>query len=97
LSLGRRLAFVVLLAFSVSVARADQAGPPDDPSAHVFNYGKAHPQCARWTDGCRTCAADGCSNIGIACQPNEIRCLLDATRPPGTADGSHKPESQTHY
>jgi hypothetical protein len=70
LSLGRRLAFVILLAFSVSVARADQAGPPDDPSAHVFNYGKAHPQCARWTDGCRTCAADGCSEYRH-CMPAE--------------------------
>jgi len=31
--------------------------------------------CVVWTDGCRNCTKDGCSNIGIACQPGEVRCL----------------------
>jgi hypothetical protein len=38
--------------------------------------------CLEWTDGCRVCArqTDGgtaCSNVGIACLPQTVRC----TRP----------------
>ena len=34
--------------------------------------------CVVWTDGCRNCTKDGCSNIGIACPPGEVRCLSQA-------------------
>lgn len=35
--------------------------------------------CLEWTDGCRVCArspggAAACSNIGIACLPQKLRC-----------------------
>jgi len=35
--------------------------------------------CLEWTDGCRVCArqkdgSDACSNIGIACLPQKLRC-----------------------
>lgn len=47
------------------------------------------PNCARWTDDCVICARDPaggqplCSNIGVACQPQAIRCL--APLPPDAA------------
>jgi hypothetical protein len=36
--------------------------------------------CLEWTDGCRTCQkpATGeaaCSNVGISCQPQVLRCV----------------------
>jgi hypothetical protein len=31
--------------------------------------------CLVWTDGCRNCTKEACSNIGTACQPGEVRCL----------------------
>jgi hypothetical protein len=42
------------------------------------------PDCAVWTDSCVACRAtrEGgsvCNNIGIACQPKELMCLLDST------------------
>jgi hypothetical protein len=43
LSLGRRLAFVILLGFSASVARADQAGPPDDSLGPCFQLWQGAP------------------------------------------------------
>ena len=57
---------------------ADRAAPPD--AVHVQNYGDRDAACLRWTDNCRTCSrdADGkptCSNIGISCQPAEVKCL----------------------
>jgi hypothetical protein len=46
----------------------------------VLNYGSNNKTCVTWSDGCISCKrADGeqgqCSNIGIVCQPGEIRCL----------------------
>jgi hypothetical protein len=38
--------------------------------------------CPAWTDGCIVCRrsgdAVGCSNIGIACQPQAPKCLVPA-------------------
>lgn len=46
----------------------------------VQSYGDGNKSCTSWTDDCVTCKRDegaelACSNIGIACQPNGIRCL----------------------
>ena len=43
------------------------------PDPHIFNYGRVNPSCQRWTDGCRVCTREGCSNIGTACQPAEVK------------------------
>jgi Asp-tRNA(Asn)/Glu-tRNA(Gln) amidotransferase A subunit family amidase len=49
----------------------------------IHQYGEIDKACKAWTDGCRTCARDAsCSNIGIACQPQPIKCI-DPAPPAG--------------
>ena len=56
------------------------------PSDHasdtwVHGYGRHNKDCLEWTDTCVKCARDqsggdySCSNIGIACQPEEVKCV----------------------
>ena len=46
----------------------------------VQEYGSRNKDCLEWSDSCVNCvrAQSGenfsCSNIGIACQPKEVRC-----------------------
>lgn len=61
---------------------AELAIPSRKPPAD-FSMQKGPPNCARWTDECVNCArgatsgdAPVCSNIGFACQPKAIRCLM---------------------
>src|SRR5438045_1356705 len=55
---------------------------PEDVSVH-----KGPPNCSRWTDECVNCSRGAagepsvCSNIGFACQPQPVRCLLPAVPP----------------
>jgi hypothetical protein len=79
---------ILLLALSGSAAAADLLGPPDLPAptrapvaepASIHGFGDREPGCMEWSDSCRTCSrgTDGaptCSNVGIACQPQEIKC-----------------------
>ena len=51
------------------------------PDAHLFNYGRLNPSCQQWSDGCRVCTSGGCSNIGIACQPAEVKCTMPVEAP----------------
>jgi hypothetical protein len=67
---------------------AAAAQTPPQPSAaqeeaSLHGFGDADKTCQEWTDGCRTCTRPesgeaGCSNIGIACQPNAISCTRRA-------------------
>ena len=67
-------------------AIAEEAAPlaavtPDDT---IWQFGRQQKLCIEWTDDCRQCRraetdAISCSNIGIACQPKEIRCTLRKT------------------
>ena len=42
----------------------------------IQRYGEHDKLCLVWSDGCVNCSReDGCSNIGIACQPTEIKCM----------------------
>jgi hypothetical protein len=48
----------------------------------VHGYGRHNKDCLEWTDTCVKCARNqsggddySCSNIGIACQPEEVRCV----------------------
>ena len=73
--IGPALAFALL---GAPTAGAETQQSPAAP--HIHNYGDLNRACLSWTDQCRTCRrdADGnlvCSNIGIACQPVEVRCL----------------------
>lgn len=68
----------VLLGGSALLFSARAQVEPDKipkPEIHVNNYGEFDRTCARWSDSCRVCTRDGCSNIGVACQPQEVTCL----------------------
>ena len=66
------LALVLLLPIAGDVQMPRPGMPGGEPSIH--GYADRDPTCIAWTDGCRACTQAGCSNIGIACQPGEIRC-----------------------
>jgi hypothetical protein len=74
------LAITLLMAIGVvnsSEACAQNHDPASDTQAHIFTYGDFNKTCQSWTDGCRVCSRDaGCSNVGIACLPKEIKCVL---------------------
>jgi len=85
----RHLALMVaLLAISgltgSSVRTAELDIPLRHPAGNV-SMQKGPPNCSRWTDECVNCTrgADGevpvCSNIGFACQPKAIRCVVPKT------------------
>ena len=52
----------------------------ETPEPSIHGYGMTERTCLAWTDGCRSCQREDdvglafCSNIGIACQPEAIRC-----------------------
>ena len=60
-----------------AAASAPVTEVPPETEANVFAAPDAN--CVAWTDGCRICRRtdDGkasCSNIGMACQPEQISC-----------------------
>jgi hypothetical protein len=70
----------VSVALSVGAAAFAQPSAPAPATAPAFQgFGDADKTCLAWTDQCRSCRREAddtvnCSNIGIACQPAEIRC-----------------------
>jgi hypothetical protein len=76
------LAAAITLIVSPAFAADLDLTPPPAPSKNA-PVRTDLPNCNRWTDECITCtretpgAAPVCSNIGIACQPRENRCLGD--------------------
>lgn len=73
---------VALMTIAAAATAAELPIPPRKPPAE-FSMQKGPPHCAQWTDECVNCArgakasdAPVCSNIGFACQPKEIRCLI---------------------
>jgi hypothetical protein len=82
----------LLLASSMAIAdepapasaRPHAANNRSDES--IWMFGDREKSCIEWTDGCRGCRRYGpddvsCSNIGIACQPKEIRCTVPGAEP----------------
>jgi hypothetical protein len=64
-----------------SAAIAADLKIPPRPATQDVSVHKGPPNCSRWTDECVNCSrgADGdavCSNIGFACQPKAVRCLI---------------------
>jgi hypothetical protein len=62
-----------------TAAMAQQPAPAPATAPTVQGFGDADKTCVAWTDSCRICLREAdnpvvCSNIGIACQPAEIRC-----------------------
>jgi len=84
---------IVLAASAVAVAQTNpepQAAPAPSAAeqASMQAFGELNKQCTAWTDECRSCLRSGdqvaCSNIGIACQPKDIRCTARASAPSST-------------
>jgi len=81
----------VLLATSAAASAQSTPAPQPAPApsaaeqASMQAFGESDKQCAAWTDECRICRRTGdqvaCSNIGIACQPKDIRCTARAPAP----------------
>jgi hypothetical protein len=63
------------IVFSISTGALPADSNASKSDAHIFNYGRENPSCQQWSDGCRVCTREGCSNIGIACQPAEVKCI----------------------
>jgi hypothetical protein len=85
------VAVALLQAAAAAAQDSPATAPPPrqtgSPSTHVHNYGAFDLTCLRWTDGCRTCSRGAagetiCPNIGIACQPAEVKCIAQKEEPP---------------
>ena len=83
------IALIQAVAATAQDSPATASPPPatgSPASMHIHNYGAFDLTCLRWTDGCRTCGRDAggqttCSNIGIACQPAEVKCIAQKQEP----------------
>ncbi len=84
---------LLLLALLFATAGAFAAEIDTPPSSGLKEPLVHHdqPGCARWSDDCVICARDPaggpplCSNIGVACQPQAIRCLAPLLPDPAPA------------
>ena len=68
----------------VLAAELDQpaiTASPTTPGYSVLTYGTRNPNCRQWTDRCVICTMFGCSNIAIACQPQDVVCTDPPAEP----------------
>ncbi|MEO8321258.1 MAG: hypothetical protein ABJA75_02955 [Bradyrhizobium sp.] len=76
-------AALFLVVFGIHTAVAAELPIPPRVAPRDVSLQSGPPNCSRWTDGCVNCSRGAkderavCSNIGIACQPEAIRCLGD--------------------
>jgi hypothetical protein len=93
----------VLLGALAARAEAQDAQKPVAPlppeQASMRGYGDSDKTCAAWTDGCMTCrrAENGdplCPNVGIACQPQPIRCIRRVGEPDPNEPKPEAPKSE---
>jgi hypothetical protein len=76
---------IMLVALEAAPAELTSDQPSNDC---VQSYGRHNKDCLEWNDTCVNCvrARSGgdysCSNIGIACQPKEVRCVRRADEEP---------------
>jgi len=76
--LGLNAVGLLLSSLMVGLVLATDLSKPETSSTNPVEksiFVAPDASCVVWTDGCRNCTKDGCSNIGIACQPGEVRCL----------------------
>ena len=64
---------------SAAAPSAELPLPRSKPPIPHFNPPIAG--CKIWSDGCVSCTQYGCSNIGFACQPQEIICIRQENEP----------------
>jgi hypothetical protein len=73
--------FLIVL-ISLEAAPAEQASQA--AADWMQEYGSRNKDCLEWSDTCVNCvrAQSGenfsCSNIGIACQPKDVKCVTRA-------------------
>lgn len=72
---GARSAIAVAILLWSSIALAQPAPTAPEPG----DFSPPEPTCIEWTNLCRLCKLSDsgtpvCSNIGIACQPEALRC-----------------------
>jgi hypothetical protein len=78
--LGASIALILMAREAVPAEPTPGQASPD----WTQNYGERNKDCLEWTDTCVNCvrAQSGenfsCSNIGIACQPKEVKCVKRA-------------------
>ena len=78
------MTFTLLLPLVGSVSTASAADLLKSSPASklsIQRYGEQDKLCLAWTDGCVNCNREGCSNIGIACQPKKIACTQREKNP----------------
>jgi hypothetical protein len=95
---NKRLVLISVAALITAVslpALADEAVPgamapgrtPPSSADTMWQFGQQRKLCIEWTDGCRVCRRIdanemSCSNVGIACRLEEIRCTAGETGTP---------------
>src|SRR5215470_13950968 len=73
--------FIVLIAPEAAPA---ELTPGQAAADWVQEYGSRNKDCLEWSDTCVNCVRGqsgenfSCSNIGIACQPKEVKCNRSA-------------------
>jgi hypothetical protein len=98
----RVLTGLVLAGVLMVGASAQQVPRPPEIAAEeasMQGYGDRDTTCAAWTDGCITCrrADNGdplCPNIGLACQPQPIRCMRKVGEPDPDAPKPEPPKPE---
>ena len=81
------IAIITLVLLGSGAATAADLEIAPHKATREISVQQGPPHCSRWTDQCVNCtrAAEGdapiCSNIGIACQPQAVRCISPI--PPG--------------
>jgi len=91
-SRGKRWWAVAVASFFIAMTAPEatpaELAPEQAQPAWVQEYGSRTKDCLEWSDTCVNCvrAQSGenfsCSNIGIACQPKEVRCNRRADEKP---------------
>ncbi len=87
--MGKVLAatMLALAVLNSTMAAAQQPAAPGSEARtstelHAHNYGDHDRACIAWTDWCRQCRRDSddgapsCNNLGFACVPAEVECVL---------------------
>jgi hypothetical protein len=78
----RILTVLILLtgaSFSAELSLPERPQAAGQSGLSMHGFGDREPGCQEWTDMCHTCSrgtdlALTCSNVGIACQPQAIKC-----------------------
>jgi len=70
----------IVAGFEVETALAAETTENPKGVETLWQFGKKESSCIEWGDGCRICRRISqdeivCSNIGIACQIKEVKCL----------------------